>query len=362
MRAIVGYKVLVGMSGGVDSSAAAALLIDAGYDVYGATMRLFSNEDVGINDNTRTCCSLADVEDARAVCYKLGMEHYVFNFPEQFKKDVISRFVKSYENAETPNPCIECNRYIKFGKMLERAKMLDMDYVATGHYANVEYDENSGRYLLKKAKDNKKDQTYMLYSLNQEQLKRSLFPLGNLTKAESRDIAEKKGLINARKPDSQDICFVKDGDYAGFIEREWGVNPIEGNFIDTKGNILGKHKGIINYTIGQRKGLGLSFESPRYVVDKSADDNTVTLGKSEELYTNSLMAGDVNLISVESLTEPMRVTAKTRYSQSEHQATIYPRENNQIYVEFDEPQRAITKGQAVVFYDGDVVVGGGTIL
>ncbi|MFZ2540009.1 MAG: tRNA 2-thiouridine(34) synthase MnmA, partial [Oscillospiraceae bacterium] len=345
-----------------DSSVAAALLMDKGYKVQGVTLRLFSNDDIGVNDKTRTCCSLSDVEDARSVCYKLSIEHYVFNFGEQFKKDVIARFAQSYENGETPNPCIECNRYIKFSKMLERAVLMEQDYIATGHYANIGYDEKTGRHLLKKARDVTKDQTYMLYTLTQEQLSKTLFPLGNLTKPEIREIAEQRGLINARKPDSQDICFVKDGDYADFIQREWGVEAKVGDFIDVKGKRLGKHSGIIHYTIGQRKGLGLSFESPRYVVDKNKENNTVTLGMSEELFSKSLMARDINLISIESLTRPMRVTAKTRYSQSESIATIYPRENNQIYVEFDEPQRAITKGQAVVFYDGDVVVGGGTIM
>lgn len=367
MRAIVDKQksiiptVMVGMSGGVDSSVAAVLLMDMGYKVCGATLRLFSNEDIGINDKTRTCCSLSDVEDARSVCYKLNLDHYVFNFGEQFKEQVISRFAKSYEDGETPNPCIECNRYIKFSKMLERASLMEQDFIATGHYANIAYDDKSGRYLLKKAKDTKKDQTYMLYTLTQEQLAHTLFPLGNLTKAEIRQIAEERGLINARKPDSQDICFVKDGDYAGFITREWGVSSTEGNFVDSSFNVLGRHNGIINYTIGQRKGLGLSFDAPRYVIDKDKESNTVTLGREEELFSKSLVAKDINFISIESLTEPMCVTAKTRYSQTETPATIFPRENGCVYVEFDQPQRAITKGQAVVFYDGDSVVGGGTI-
>ena len=361
MRVIVGDKVLVGMSGGVDSSVAAALLMDKGYEVQGVTLRLFSNDEVGIHDKTRTCCSLSDVEDARSVCYKLDIEHYVFNFGEQFKKDVIERFAHSYDIGETPNPCIECNRYIKFSKMLERAVLMDQDYIATGHYANIGYDADTGRHLLMKAKDVSKDQTYMLYTLTQEQLSKTLFPLGNLTKPHIREIAEQRGLINARKPDSQDICFVKDGDYAGFIKREWNINATAGNFIDCKGSVLGKHDGIIHYTIGQRKGLGLSFDSPRYVVNKDKESNTVTLGKSEELFSKSLIARDMNWIAIEHLIEPMKVTAKTRYSQTESTATIYPKENGRTFVEFDEPQRAITKGQAVVFYTGDVVVGGGTI-
>lgn len=356
-----GQSVMVGMSGGVDSSAAAALLMDMGYKVCGATLRLFSNDAIGINDKTRTCCSLSDVEDARSTCYKLGIEHYVFNFGEQFTERVIKAFADSYENGETPNPCIECNKHIKFSKMLERAAIMEQDYVATGHYANISYDEKSGRYLLKKAKDQNKDQTYMLYILTQEQLSKTLFPLGNLTKPEIRLIAEQRGLINARKPDSQDICFVKDGDYAGFIEREYNVQSKQGDFIDNSGQKMGTHKGIIHYTIGQRKGLNLSFDAPRYVIDKDKDNNTITLGRENELYTSSLTATDINLISVADIGVSMRVTAKTRYSQSETPATIYPKGSN-IYVEFDEPQRAISKGQAVVFYNGDIVVGGGKIM
>lgn len=352
-------KVMVGMSGGVDSSVAAKLLLDMGYEVAGVTLKLFDSEDI-FDKETRTCCSLTDVEDARSVAYKLGFEHYVFNFKDKFKEYVINKFSESYLKGETPNPCIECNRHIKFDKMLERAEELGYDYIATGHYAEIRYDEKSGRYLLIRPKDRSKDQTYVLYSLTQHQLKHTLFPLSNYDKATVREIAEKSGLINSRKPDSQDICFVPDGDYAGFIERSTGITPESGSFIDSKGNIIGTHSGIINYTIGQRKGLGVTFGKPMFVTDKNASNNTVTLGEQPELFKKVLYADDVNLISIEKISEPIRVTAKTRYSQTERQATVYPHENV-IKVVFDEPQRAVTAGQAVVLYDGDIVVGGGTI-
>lgn len=354
-------RVLVGMSGGVDSSVAAMLLKNEGYQVQGVTLRLFSDEEVDLDDRTRTCCSLSDVEDARSVCYKLSIEHYVFNFGDDFKKEVINKFIESYQKGETPNPCIECNRSVKFDKMLQRAIMMEQDYIATGHYANVCFDEGSGRYLLKKAADDSKDQTYMLYTLTQHQLAHTLFPLGNLTKPQIRKIAEENGLVTARKPDSQDICFVKDGDYAGFIERTTGTIPEKGNFIGESGEVLGKHNGMIRYTIGQRKGLSLSFDSPRYVVKKSVLENTVTLGKSEALFSKSLVARECNFISIERLTGEMLVEAKTRYSQKQSPARIIPMQDGRVLVEFNEPQRAITSGQAVVFYDGDVVVGGGVI-
>lgn len=354
-------RVLCGMSGGVDSSAAALLLMQGGYEVTGATLRFFSNEQVGIHDKTRTCCSLSDVEDARAVCNKLFITHHVFNFGDAFQSQVIEKFVRGYERGETPNPCIECNRSIKFDKMLSRALLLEQDYIATGHYANIERDEKTGRYLLKKAADKAKDQTYMLYTLTQEQLSHTLFPLGSLTKPEVRAVAEENGLITARKPDSQDICFVKDGDYAGFIEREWHIKLPRGSFIDENGAVLGEHCGLLHYTIGQRKGLGLSFESPRYVVDKNALDNTVTLGKSEALYNDRLIARACNFIAIKELLAPMQVEAKIRYSQASAMATIAPLENGAIEVKFEKPQRAIAKGQAVVFYQGDTVIGGGTI-
>lgn len=355
-------KVMVAMSGGVDSSVAAALLKDAGYEVVGATLKLFSNEDIGLEHTSRTCCSLEDVEDARAVAFKLGFAHHVFNFGELFREQVINRFAASYSNGETPNPCIDCNRFIKFDKLLERALVLDMDYIATGHYARVEYDEESGRYLLKKALDLSKDQSYVLYSMTQKQLKRTLFPLGGLKKSEVRTIAKERGLVNAKKPDSQDICFVKDGNYAAFLENTMKVSSSHGNFVDSSGKILGEHKGIIHYTIGQRKGLNLSFERPKFVIKKDLQSNTVVLGDEAQLYSESMTVKDVNLISIEALTAPMKAAVKTRYSQQEVPATLYPLENNLISVRFHEPQRAVTSGQAAVFYNGDTVIGGGTII
>lgn len=353
-------RVLVGMSGGVDSSVAALLLQQQGYETDGATLRLFNNDDIGINDRTRTCCSLDDVEDARTVCYKLGIKHYVFNFGDQFKENVINKFAKSYEMGETPNPCIDCNKYIKFSKMIERAKLLEYDYIATGHYVQREVDVN-GRVLIKKAVDSTKDQTYVLYVLTQDMLKHTLFPLGGMTKEESRALAEKHNLINARKPDSQDICFIKDGDYAGFLENTMGIKSVPGDFMYKDGTVLGKHKGIIHYTIGQRKGLGISYSHPIFVLDKNPYSNIVTLGENEDLFTSRLTATSLNWIAVDKPTENMRVTAKTRYSQKESPAVIHIVDDDTVTVEFDEKQRAITKGQAVVFYDGEYVVGGGTI-
>jgi len=354
-------KVMVAMSGGVDSSVAAVLLREQGYDICGATLKLFSNEDVYTSCRTRTCCSLEDVEDARSVCYKLGIEHFVFNFKESFQDEVIKKFAKSYEEGGTPNPCIDCNRYIKFSKLIQRAILMEKDYIATGHYARIEFDSISGRYLLKKAVDLSKDQSYVLYVLNQHDLSRTLLPLGGMLKTEVRKIADERDLINARKPDSQDICFVKDGDYAGFLENMMGVESKKGKFVDIDGNVIGEHRGIIHYTVGQRKGLGMALGKPAYVVNKNKEFNTVTIGGEEDLYSKKLRASDLNMIAVEKLTAPMKATVKTRYSQKETSAYLHP-EGEDIIVEFNERQRAVTPGQAVVFYDGDIVIGGGTII
>lgn len=352
-------KALIAMSGGVDSSVAALMIKNQGYEATGITMKLYDNDDIGAKKDN-TCCSVDDIADARAVCERLSIPYYVFNFKESFNEQVIDRFIKAYENGATPNPCIDCNRYIKFERLMTRMKELEMDYVVTGHYARIEFDENSGRYLLKKAIDDSKDQSYVLYSLTQEQLKHTLFPLGGLNKTEVRKIAEENGFINAKKHDSQDICFVPDGKYAEFIEGYTGKSYQNGDFVDKNGNILGEHKGIIRYTIGQRKGLGLALPEPMYVCEKDLENNKVVLGRNEDLFSRELYAEDVNFISVKELNEPMRVSAKVRYNQKEQPATA-EQIGDRLHVVFDEPQRAICKGQAVVLYDGDTVVGGGTI-
>ena len=353
-------KALIAMSGGVDSSVAAFLMKEQGYDLMGVTMKLFQNEDVGI-PRAHSCCSLDDVEDARSVAYKLNIPYHVFNFSESFAQTVISRFIDAYENGRTPNPCIDCNRYLKFDRLYSRARELGCGCIATGHYARIEQDRESGRYLLKKALDGNKDQSYVLYSLTQEQLKHTQFPLGCMTKQEVRRIAETQGFLNAHKHDSQDICFVQNGNYAEFMERYAKKKYPAGDFIDRYGHILGRHCGIIRYTIGQRKGLGLSFPEPMYVCAVNPTDNTVTLGMESELYATSLIANDINLISVPSIHTPLRLKAKVRYRQAEQWASVLQIDDDTLQIKFDSPQRAVTKGQAVVLYDGDVVVGGGTI-
>ena len=352
-------KALIAMSGGVDSSLAAKLMRDRGFYCIGCTMKLYNNEDAGL-ERSRTCCSLDDVEDARNVAFKLGMPFYVFNFTDAFRDTVIRKFIESYEQGITPNPCIDCNRYMKFDKLYERAKILGCDYVVTGHYARIE--EQDGKFVLKKALDETKDQSYVLYSMTQRQLAHTVFPLGNMRKTQVRQRAGECGFVNAKKPDSQDICFVPDGDYARFIQEYTGIVPERGDVIDSKGNVLGRHEGIINYTIGQRKGLGIAFGKPMYVIDKNLEDNTVTEGESEELFSDRLRAVQVNVITDLELGKAVKCKAKTRYKQVEQACEAVFYEDGTAEVLFEEPQRAVTKGQRVVFYDGDVVLGGGVIV
>ena len=351
-------KVMIGMSGGVDSSVAAFLLQKESLEVIGATMKLYNNEDIDFVSE-KTCCSLDDVLDAKSVCARLGIRHYTLNMTDDFKKEVIERFISAYQNGFTPNPCIDCNRYMKFSKMLHKAQELDIDYVATGHYARIE--KQGDRYILKKAVDLSKDQSYVLYSLTQEQLKVTKFPLGNYTKQQVREIAEKNGFVNARKHESQDICFVPDGDYSKFIEYYTGKTYPCGDFVDMNGKRLGEHKGIIRYTIGQRRGLGLALPASMYVVEKDVDNNKVILGFNDDLFKKEVNVKNISFTACDGLDKPERLCAKIRYNQKEQPATVTQTDENHFTIVFDEPQRAITKGQAAVLYDGDMVVGGGTI-
>jgi tRNA-specific 2-thiouridylase len=354
-------RVVMGMSGGVDSSVAAYLLKEQGYDVIGITMQIWQDMREDVFEREGGCCSLSAAEDARRVCSKLDIPFYVVNFKDIFEEKVIDYFVDEYFQGKTPNPCIACNRHIKFDALLNKARALEADYVSTGHYARVAFDPKFNRYVMKKSATLKKDQTYALYNLTQEQLGATLMPLGDYTKDAVRQLAHEQRFDVAAKPDSQEICFVEDDDYGRFLsERKPGaVKP--GYFVDTKGNILGKHKGIVHYTVGQRKGLGIALGKPIFVVELIPDKNLVVLGDETEVFSRELIASDVNLILYDKLTAPIRVKAKIRYSAREADCTVEPLEGNKLRVVFDEPQRAITPGQAVVLYDEDYVVGGGTI-
>lgn len=340
-------KLMLGMSGGVDSTVAAHLIKQAGYDVTGVTLSLYPEN------------GLAEAEEAKRVAASMGIPHETVDLSEAFQREVIGRFIRAYQLGETPNPCIDCNRTIKFGEMLRYAESQGVPFIGTGHYARIERDGD--RFLLKRARDASKDQTYVLYCLTQHQLAHTVFPLGDYRKSEIREIAEAEGFINARKHDSQDICFVPDGDYASFIERYTGETFPEGDYIDKDGTVLGRHRGMIRYTVGQRKGLGIALGKPAFVCAKCAATNTVTLGDNADLFASSLTARDVNLIACDSIPAPIRVTAKIRYGQNETPATVEQIGEGRIRVDFDVPQRAVARGQSVVLYDGDTVVGGGII-
>ena len=376
--------VLVAMSGGVDSSVAALLLVGQGYSCIGGMMKLFSNDDKdegkddsgswgdggGKGDNgsdgdgggkENLYRLSADAEDARAVAARLGIQFYVFDFSDVFKERVIQRFIQVYQNGGTPNPCIDCNRHLKFRSLIDRARELDKEYIATGHYARIEKDVGSGRLLLKKGADLSKDQSYVLYTMTQEQLKATLFPLGGMTKSQVREIALERGFLNADKHDSQDICFAQNDAYPDFIRRHADTGVAKGRFIDIYGNDLGENKGIIHYTVGQRKGLGLSAAAPLYVCEVRAEDNTVVVGTQENLFAKTLIAKDINLIATDRIDSTISARARIRYKQPEQIATVRQLDEDTLRIDFEEPQRAITKGQAVVLYDGDTVIGGGTI-
>ncbi|MDR1688292.1 MAG: tRNA 2-thiouridine(34) synthase MnmA [Clostridiales bacterium] len=346
-----GKKAFIAMSGGVDSSVAAYIMKQTGFDCCGVTLKLFDENEA---ENS--------IRDAKAVCDKLGIPHKVYDFTAAFKEKIIEKFIASYESCKTPNPCVDCNREIKFGLLMDAAFEMGMDYIATGHYARVCYNETQNRYELKKAGDTSKDQSYVLYSLTQEKLAHIKLPLGNMTKPEVREIAQNLGFVTAEKKDSQDICFIKGCDYFEFIENYTGKKYAQGNFTDKSGNVLGKHSGLVRYTIGQRKGLGLALPHPMYVCEKNAENNTVVLCDNNELFSAELTAGNFSFVSGSAEKYPVRVLAKIRYAHREQPAVITEISADTVNITFDEPQRAITKGQALVLYNGDTVLGGGTIL
>lgn len=355
-------RILVAMSGGVDSSLTAALLVEQGYDVIGATMQIWDKEVVADDNQNRGCCSLSAVDDARNVAEKIGIPYYVLNFRDMFQQTVIDYFIREYGAGKTPNPCIACNRFVKFEGLLQKALALGATYVATGHYAQIGYDSTLKRHTLRKGIDHTKDQSYALYHLNQNTLQHFLMPLGSYTKVKTRALANELGLSVANKPESQEICFIPDDDYKRFLAEKSPDALKAGDIVDVYGNVLGKHQGVPLYTIGQRKGLGIATGKPLYVVEMNYDKNQIVVGCDQDVFASELIAGDLNFISIDALEAPMTVSAKIRYGSREGVAKITPLTNGQVHVKFDEPQRAVTPGQSVVFYDGDMVIGGGIII